>query len=98
MLQADMATGPYHEARENDGLLYRSASAVGNDEEAAAAAAAAKRWYHDEKVDIKYSLASRYTESSKAQRRVYPGYSKLETRSFDQLDWRDVNIVSPIPQ
>lgn len=97
MWQADVATTPCQEARENDGLLYGSAGAVGHDEEAAE-----ECWYHDEKADIKQSFNGGCCESFKAQReaqrRTHPGYPRPETRSFGRLDWRGLTIVSSTPQ
>ena len=85
-----LATGPYHEARENGGRLYGSATAVGHDEEAAK-----ECWYHNVDGDIKYLFEAGYSESSPAERREHPGYSKLETRRLKKLDPRKETIVSP---
>jgi hypothetical protein len=89
MWPADVATRPHHEARENEGLLYASATAAGRDEEKAT-----EHWYHDAKVDIRYPSDAGSNDSSTAQRRVYPGNLQLETRSSARLDWREVTIVS----
>lgn len=82
-----------HEAREDDGLLGGSAFAIWHDEEAVE-----KCWYDNVEEHIKYLSRSACNESSKAQQRTHPGYSKLETRSFHRPNWRDVTIVSCIPQ
>jgi hypothetical protein len=89
MWPADVATRPHHEARENEGLLYASATAVGRDEEKAT-----ERWCHDAKVDIRDPSDAGSNDSSTAQRRVYPGNLQLETRSSARLDWCEVTIVS----
>lgn len=89
MWPADAATGPHHEVRENEGLLSTSATAVGREKKEAK-----ERWYSDAKIDIRNLDEARSNDSSTAQRRAYPGYTKLETRAFAGLDWRDVTIVS----
>lgn len=82
-----MATRPYHEARENDGRLYGSATAVEHNEEASK-----ERWYHNADAHIKYLFGAGYGGPSTAERRGHPGYSKLETPCFNKPDWRDVTI------
>ncbi|KAJ4373193.1 hypothetical protein N0V83_003486 [Neocucurbitaria cava] len=89
MRLAGLATGPYHEARENGGRLYGSAAAVGHDEEAAK-----ECWYHNVDGDIKYLCEAGSNESSPAERREHPGYSKLETRRLKKLDPRKETISS----
>jgi hypothetical protein len=92
MWPANAATGPHQEARENDGLLYEAGRVVGHGEEAAQ-----ERWYYSEKADVKDLFEAGGNESSTAERSGHPGYSRFETRSFDNLDWRrDVTIVSPL--
>ena len=51
-------------------------------------------WYHNVDGDIKDLYEAGYNESSIAERKGPPGYSKLETRRFNQLDWRAEAIVS----
>jgi hypothetical protein len=92
MRLANMATGPKHEARENNGQLYVSTSVVEHDEEAAD-----ERWCDDVNEDIICLLQAGENESSTAQRRTHPGYSKLETTTSQKLDWRAASIVSPYP-
>jgi hypothetical protein len=92
MRLANMVAGARHEAREEDELLCELESAAGHDEEAAK-----EHWYHDEDEDIKCLLNAGEHESSTAQRTSHPGYSKLETRSFQNFDWRHETIVSPFP-
>jgi hypothetical protein len=93
MRLANMATGHRHEARENDERLYGSGSAMKHDEEEAK-----ERWYDNVDEDIKYLYEAGENESSTAQRTPHPGYSKLETKSFQHLDWRGHQaIVSPFP-
>jgi hypothetical protein len=90
MRLAKMATGTYHEARENGERLYGSGSATEHEEEAKA------RWYYGVE-DIKYLHEAGENESNRAQQTQHPGYSKLETGSFQNLDWRGryEPIVSP---
>lgn len=89
MRLADMVAGKPHEARENDGWLY-GATAVEHGGEAAN-----QHWYHNVAGDIRHLFEAGANESSTSQRRTHPGYSKLETRSFDDPDWREQAIVSP---
>lgn len=89
MWRADVATGPHDEARENDDLLYGLEAAFGNDEEVVE-----ERWHHIVKGNMQDLSESGCNESSPAERRTYPGYSRFETRGFDKPDWRDVTIVS----
>lgn len=84
-----MATEPYHEARENDGLLHRSASA---DDEGRAAK---KHWLNASYVDIKCLQEAGYRRA-RADRIAYGGDSKLETRKVrnNLIQWRDQPTVS----
>jgi hypothetical protein len=92
MRLANMVAGGRNEARKKDELLCESGSAAGHDEEAAK-----ERWYHEEDEDIRCLLDAGEHESSTAQRTSHPGYSKLETRSFQNFDWRHETIVSSFP-
>ena len=93
MRLAKMATSHYHATRENDERLYGSGSATERDEEEAK-----ERWYDNVDEDVKYLYEAGENESSTAQRTPHPGYSKLETRRFQNLDWRGRQaIVSPFP-
>lgn len=92
MRLANMAAGARHEAKEKDELRSEAGSAGVHDEEAAE-----ERWYHSEDEDIKCLLDTGEHESSTAQRTSHPGYPKLETRSFQNFDWRHETIVSSFP-
>jgi hypothetical protein len=92
MRLANMVAGGRNEARKKDELLCESGSAAGHDEEAAK-----ERWYHDEDEDIRCLLDAGEHESSTAQRTSHSGYSKPETRSFQNFDWRHETIVSSFP-
>lgn len=89
MRLVEMATGPHYEARENGGGLYGSATVVGHDEEASK-----ERWDGNADTHIKSLCDAGDNGSSTAEQRGPSGYSKLETRSFNRPDWRDVTIVS----
>jgi hypothetical protein len=96
MRLANMATGPpHHEVEDSDEEALELETAQEYDEEATT-----KRWYHAVEDGIKWALSAGQHESSTAERRSRPVYSKLETRTSAELDWRDVNvtIVSSYPQ
>lgn len=83
-----MATGPpHHEAEDSDEEAYGSETAQEYDE-----VATKERWYHTAEAGIKWALSAGHNESSTAERRSRPVCSKLETRSSDELDWRDPNV------
>ena len=89
MRLANMATGPpYHEVEDSDQEAFGSETVQEYDDEATA-----KRWYHNAEAGIKWALSAGHNESSTAERRTRPVYSKLETRSSDELDWRDPNVT-----
>ena len=93
MRLANMATGPpHHEVEDSDEEAFGSETAQEYDD-----GATTKRWYQTAEAGIKWALSAGHSESSTAERRSRPVYSKLETRSSDELDWRDPNvtIVSP---
>jgi hypothetical protein len=79
------------EARENEGLLFAYAHAVGED-----AVAAQECRYRDEKPHVQNLMEAGVNESSTAQRSAHPGHSRFETRVPEKLDWHDVTIVSPL--
>lgn len=96
MRLANMATGPPHHGMEDsDEEALESETAQEYDEETTA-----RRWCHAAEDGIKWALSAGHYESSTAERRSRPVYSKLETRSSAELDWRDLNvtIVSSYPQ
>lgn len=97
MRLANMATGPphHHEMADSDEDALEPETAQEYDEEATA-----NRWYHAAEDGIKWALSAGQYESSTAERGSRPVYSKLETRSSAELDWRDLNvtIVSSYPQ
>lgn len=88
MRLTSMATRPqHHEAEDSDEEAYVSATAKQHDEEATV-----ERWYHDLRDGIKWALSAGQYEWSTSGRRSRPIYSKLETRSSDELDWRGPNV------
>lgn len=89
----NMAASGRQEAREEEGLLCESGRMNAHDEEMAK-----ERGYHSDDEDIKCLLNAGEHESSTAQRTSHPGYPKLETRRFDNVDWRPDPIVSPLPE
>lgn len=96
MRLANMATGPpHHGTEDSDEEALESETAQEYHEEATT-----KRWYHAAEDGIKWALSAGQYESSTAERGSRPVYSKLETRSSAELDWRDLNvtIVSSYPQ
>lgn len=89
MRLTNMATGPPHDEMEDsdeEALLSETTQRLGEE-------ATAKRWYSPIEVGIKWALSAGHSESSTAERRGRPVYSKLETRSSDELDWRDLNVT-----
>jgi hypothetical protein len=89
MRLANMATRPsHHEVVDSDDEAFGSETAQDYDEEATKA-----RWYHTAEAGIKWALSAGHNESGTAERRSRPVYSKLETRSSDELDWRDPNVT-----
>ncbi|KAL6705632.1 hypothetical protein ACN47E_006579 [Coniothyrium glycines] len=80
----------HHEARENDERLCGSRPLVGHDEEGARG----RRSSNVDPADIKYLREGKGNVSSTSQRRAYPGYLELETRSFHRPDWLDASIPS----
>jgi len=91
MWPADAATGLHHEAGENDGLLSDFETEVGGDVVVNDAAC----HYVKSGIDGVYEAGG--NESNTAQRKVQPGYLRFETRSSEELDWRDIttSTVSP---
>lgn len=86
-----MATGPpHHEVEYSDEEASQSETVQEYDEEKK------ERWYHTAEAGIKWALSAGHNGSSTVERRSRAVYSKLETRSSDELDWRDPNdtIVS----
>ncbi|KAF2194498.1 glycoside hydrolase family 55 protein [Zopfia rhizophila CBS 207.26] len=81
----DMATVPYHEARENDGLLNESAGASEKGE-------AAKSWHNLKNVDIKCSSEVGDEGAWRAEQTAHRGDLKLETRRLRNDYWRDERI------
>ena len=89
MRLANMATGPpHHEVEDSDEEAFGSETAQEYDD-----GATTKRWYQTAEAGIKWALSAGHSESSTAERRSRPVYSKLETRSSDELDWRDPNVT-----
>ena len=92
MQVANMAAEfPRHEVDVSDEQVFGSEIGQEYDE-----GTTKRRWYHVVEADIKWALLAGYSESSTAERRGRPVYSKLETRSSAEVDWRDpkVTIVS----
>lgn len=88
MRLANMATGPpHHEVEYSDEEALGSETAQEYDE------TTERRWYHTVEEGIKWALSAGHNESSTAERRGRPVYSKLETRSSDELDWREPNVT-----
>jgi hypothetical protein len=84
-----MASGPpHHEAEESDDEAYGPVTAKEYDEEAAK-----EPWYHDGEASIKWVLSTGHNKSGNPERRSQPAYSKLETRSSAELDWRGPNVT-----
>jgi hypothetical protein len=92
--QGGMATGPYHgpyhEARENDGLMNGSERA--NEE----GGAAKERWYNLKNAGIKYQFDVGCHGASRAEAAEVRGQSKLETSSVrnNPTQWRHQPDVS----
>lgn len=78
-------------SKENDDLVCGSETMARHDDEAVR-----ERWYYDEDVDLKQLFRAGSKDTSTAQRRERLSYSKLETRSIVDLDWRDVSGVSSL--
>ena len=93
MRLTNMAIGPPHHGMDDSDEEAETAQEY--DEEATT-----KRWYHAAEHGIKWALSAGQYESSTAERGSRSVYSKLETRSSAELDWRDpdVTIVSSYPQ
>lgn len=91
MWPADTATGLHHEAGENEGLLSEFETVVGDD----VVVNDAECHYVKSRNEGVYEAGG--NESNTAQRKVQPGYLRFETRSSEELDWRDstTSIVSP---
>src|ERR687887_198062 len=84
-----MATVPYHEARENDGLLNESASANEKGE-------AVKSWPNLKNVDIKCLSEAEDEGAWRVKQTAYRGDLQLETGRFRNDYWRDQRIVSSV--
>src|SRR5690242_1740095 len=84
-----MATGLHHYGLEDsDEEAFGSETVHGLED-----AAMAKRWYSALGAGIKWASSAGHNESSTAERGSQPVYSKLETRSSTELDWRDLNVT-----
>ena len=83
-----MATVPYHEVEENDGLQNGS-SGLDDDGEVEAA----KCWYNMKNVDIKYLPEAGVVEHWRPEQTTHHADPRFETRNT-LSDWQHVPIVS----
>ncbi|KAF2469872.1 pectin lyase-like protein [Lindgomyces ingoldianus] len=79
-----MATVPYDEAKENDGLMNGSATATANGD-----GEAARRWQNLKNANIKYISVARDEEHWRTEQTAHRGDLQLETGTFGNKRWRD---------